>query len=140
MSEGKRRNLSCYCINLRRISNSITKYYDSLMEPMGISITQYSILSNINKYENSTTTSLANHMALDRTTLVRTLKPLFAKNLIQDVSKENERNRKLKLTTEGKELYKKARIMWNKAQKTIENRLSEEELEMLDDIVKKFTE
>ena len=128
MSDIKKKDLSCYCINLRRISKLITEYYDSVLKPIDISITQYSILSNVNKYKNSTITDLANHMDLDITTLVRTLKPLFAKNLIKDISKKGSRNRNLQLTKEGEVLYERAKEMWGQAQKTIENRLSEEEL------------
>lgn len=138
MSEIKKEQSSCYCINLRRISNAITKHYDTIMEPVGISITQYSILSNINKFENSTVSDLAIRMGLERTTLVRTLKPLFAKNLIKDISKEGTRKRKLKLTQNGKELLNKANPLWGQAQKTIEENLSIEEIKVLNNIVKKL--
>lgn len=129
MSNVTRKITSCYCINLRRAANSITSYYDSVMEPLGISITQFSLLSSIKKLEHCTVSDLAIHMGLERTTVVRTLKPLLEKGYVEDTSEKGRRNRNLQLTSSGHEIMAHARPLWQQAQDKIAEDIGIKEME-----------
>jgi DNA-binding MarR family transcriptional regulator len=58
-------------------------------------------------------------MKLDRSTLVRNMKPLFENKLIKDISGEKNRDRKLVLSKSGLGRLKTARPLWEKAQRNI---------------------
>lgn len=129
MSKITRKITSCYCINLRRAANSLTSYYDSVMEPLGISITQFSLLSSISKLEHCSVSDLATHIGLERTTVVRTLKPLLKKGYVEDTSEEGKRNRNLQLTSSGHKMMAQARPLWQQAQDKIAEEIGIEEME-----------
>lgn len=138
MSKVERKKTSCICINIRRIANELTNYYDKMMEPLGITITQYSIMSSLNKLGDCSVSDLAKHMGLARTTMVRTLKPLFTKELVEDISMEGTRNRKLRLTKKGQEIYVKAKPLWQSAQEDVIKILGKDEVQTIYNIADNF--
>lgn len=126
----------CYCIRLRRAANTVSHLYDCYLDSVGLSITQYSLLSNLRKIEHCSVTDLANRIGLERTTVVRTLRPLLERGLIEDISADRQRNRILNVTEKGLEVLSKSKVMWNDAQSRIEQRIGEDRvntmLELLD--------
>jgi DNA-binding MarR family transcriptional regulator len=91
----KRDTEKCYCVSFRRAAKAITGYYDRILLSSGITLAQYSLLINLFKIAPCSTSVLAKAMKLERTTLVRNIKPLVAVGLIQDLAKEGERDRQL---------------------------------------------
>lgn len=102
----------CVCINLRRIGLKITDLYDKALKPIGLTATQYSLLINIGHMEGCGTGELAKRVNLERSTLVRTLHPLFQKGLIIDKASGKRRRRNLYLTSDGEDILKKAYPLW----------------------------
>jgi DNA-binding MarR family transcriptional regulator len=49
----------CICINLRRTTQMITQYYDVLLTPSGLKLTQFSLLQQIRLREPVSITELA---------------------------------------------------------------------------------
>lgn len=121
----------CNCLNLRRASATITKLYDEKLAPSGLSVSQYSILKHIKFLGSVSVSELAIKIRLDRTTLVRSLKPLEAASLIIDVSQKGTRNRQLQLTEKGAEKCIEAEDLWNDAQNTIKQKIGKENIEKL---------
>lgn len=111
---------NCYCLKLRRASQSLTKYYDRALVEVGLTLNQYALLKNVSFHPNITISELAKLMSLERSTITRTLKPLIQKNLIQDKKRKGERNSQLVITTTGYNLYLIAQKIWNKAQQEVE--------------------
>ena len=140
MSKVTRKKTSCYCINLRRAANWLTTYYDSILKPLGISITQYSLLSSLSKLRSCTANDLAIHVGLERTTVVRTIKPLLEKSLVEDIQEKGVRKRKYQLTEKGNNILDKARPLWQFAQKDIEDRFGVDKLKVLVDVVSDLIE
>lgn len=134
----EKRKTSCYCINLRRLNNVVTKIYDEYLEEIKLTVNQYSLLININKLEICSVSDLAIYVGLERTTLVRTLKPIFDKGLIEDISQSNQRNRKIKITEKGKELLKEGKPLWNQAQKEMEDKIGKDNIKVLSEIFTKL--
>jgi DNA-binding MarR family transcriptional regulator len=78
-----------------------------------------------------TVSELAIKIKLDRTTLVRNLKPLESAFWVADISRERARNRRLQLTQKGIEKCDEANALWNGAQAFIMRELGNENLEKL---------
>lgn len=134
----QRKKSACYCINLRRVANTITAMYDTFLEPTGLSVNQYSLLLNIDQLEMCSVSDLATYIGLERTTLVRTLQPLFNRELIEDISEISTRNRKIQTTEKGKQLLIQGLPLWNEAQKMIQQKLGKEHSEVLFEIFSKL--
>jgi DNA-binding MarR family transcriptional regulator len=126
---------SCNCLKVRSASLAITKLYDRYLEPSGLRVGQYYILKQINWLAPVCVSDLAQQCRLDRTTLVRNLKPLEEKNFVLDISEEGTRNRRLVLTDCGLEKLKDAEIYWKQAQDYVKQELGEADLNMLTDIL-----
>lgn len=137
MQKGKS---DCYCITLRRAAQAISDLYDAHMAVIGITVNQYSLLSKLGHYPNCSVSELAEYARLERTTVVRALKPLTAKGLIKDLSDEGERKRNLCLTAEGEEIVKKGKVIWHREQEEIERRLGKDGAEQLQELLEKLME
>ena len=117
---------SCHCINLRRAANAVTDYYDRILSCAGIKLNQYSLLCNIQTIAPCSVAELSRKVRLDRTTLVRNLKVLYAAGWIYDEANPGNRRSKICLTEDGIEKICTAESYWQQAQKNIESTLGED--------------
>jgi DNA-binding MarR family transcriptional regulator len=110
----------CMCYNLRKTSRAITQFYDKMLEPSGLAITQFSLLVGLSIAQYPTITKMANEMIIDRTTLTRNLNVLQNRGLVKIKGSSNDKGKKdIVITTKGKELLAKAFPLWEKAQRTV---------------------
>lgn len=140
MTQVRKRKSGCYCINLRRAANKVTGLYDKFLEPTGLSVNQYSLLGNLRRLESASVSDLAAYVGLERTTLVRTLKPLIEKGMIADHASKGQRNRVLMLTEKGKQTLEQANPLWENAQEEIVRCIGEEKVQELNAILDKILE
>ena len=131
MPEQKRKHTPCYCIPLRRASGHITDFYDRILQPSGITIPQYSILSHLANLEVASTSALAQDMNLDRSTLVRNMKLLIDRGLVTDLAASGTRDHKFTLSKDGLDTLDAAEKLWVDAQEKIEDFLGAENAETL---------
>ena len=125
MAEKKCRSSTCHCIQLRRAASRVTERYDMALAPAGLTVGQYSLLAHLERLEPVSVSRLAEELELERTTLVRTLKPVLARQLVADAAEPGRRSRALTLTGEGRTLLEQARPLWRAAQEDVERRLGE---------------
>jgi len=128
----------CNCINLRRASQSITQLYDDFLASSGLKVSQHLLLKTIKHLGPVSVSSLAFEVRLDRTTIVRNLKPLEERGFIVDVATKGTRNRGLKLTDEGLEILEKATLLWLEAQIFIQQYLGKENMDNLTVLLSKI--
>lgn len=128
----------CNCLNMRRASQAITEVYDEFLEPSGLKIGQFSLIKYIENLGPVSVSDLALKMRLDRTTLVRNIKPLEERGLVTDISAEGTRNRQLKLTDKGVEAYKCAEELWGKAQSYFEEYLGRDNIDTFTELLSKI--
>ena len=83
----------------------------------------------------SNTTALAERVGLDRSTIVRNLKPLLEKEFIEDVSDEGQRDRVLRVTEKGAKALKIGIPLWKSAQKEVKDLLGAEKLNIFRDVL-----
>lgn len=133
-----RKSSVCNCLNLRRASLAITEIYDHYLAPSQLSVSQLSILKHIFAMEPVNVSELAAEIRLDRTTLVRNLKPLEQQGLIHDIAQSGTRNRQLCLTAAGRERIEQANAYWELAQKRIEAQLGLEDTKTLQALLLKI--
>jgi DNA-binding MarR family transcriptional regulator len=111
----------CTCATIRQVSRHMTQFYDSCLEPYGLTVSQFSILSRLNRSGPRSINTLAREMLVDRTTLGRNLRPLEREGLLElapDAS--DKRSRCLTLTPAGIKRATNAREGWKKAQQRFE--------------------
>jgi DNA-binding MarR family transcriptional regulator len=128
----------CNCINLRRSSHAITEVYDELMAPSGLKISQYLLLNTIKSLGPVSVSGIASEVRLDRTTIVRNLKPLEERGFIIDVATKGGRNRQLKLTETGLGILEIATPLWVEAQNFFQQYLGEEDMNTLTVLLSKI--
>lgn len=128
----------CNCLNIRRASQALTEVYDEFLAPSNIKIGQFSLLKHINQLEPVSVSDLALIIRLDRTTLVRNLKPLEQSGFVEDISTQGTRNRQLKLTAKGVETYKHAEELWEKAQNFLEEYLGRGNIDVFRTLLSKI--
>lgn len=128
----------CHCINLRRASSTITSFYDEKLKSCGLTVNQFSLMRHLKFLRDSSVSDLALEMGLDRSTLVRTLKPLEERGLVTDSSEKGTRNRELKLTNEGIKLLSEAETLWLEAQNFISEYIGEDQMKLLKEVLSKI--
>ncbi|MDK2062631.1 MarR family winged helix-turn-helix transcriptional regulator [Aliarcobacter butzleri] len=128
----------CHCTNMRQISRKITNIYDEFLKPSNLNVTQYSLLSNLKRVQPIKMNDFSKIVKLDRTTLVRNLKPLINLSLIEIKSIDKSKAQLLELSQKGIELQNEGYKYWQKAQEYIEQTINHAELEIFYTIVKKM--
>jgi DNA-binding MarR family transcriptional regulator len=128
MSDPDRPPSPCHCLNLRRAAQALTSFYDAGLEGSGLSLAQFSLLKHIQHLEPVNVSDLADAMSLDRTTLVRNLKPLEGQDLVRDLAPRRTRDRQLSLTPLGRRRFEAASAGWERAQEQVAQALTPEAL------------
>jgi len=129
--------LHCTCALIRRSARRITQAYDAALKETGLRITQYSILANLERLKSLSITDLANVMVIDRTTLTRNLRPLQRDGLVELSDGPDKRSRALTLTEEGRRLFKTARPLWRKAERTIRQGVGDGDIDQLRNLLER---
>lgn len=116
----------CTCFNVRRASRAVTQFYDDIMAPSGVKATQFTMLGAVALMGPASVTRLAEHLALDRTTLTRNLKVLAEQGLVAISAGEDRRERVVSLTGDGQAAIERATPVWHEAQDALTARFGEE--------------
>lgn len=124
----------CACNQLRRASRAITQLYDGAMAASGLKVTQLPILVGLGAAGELSISTLADVLALDRTTLTRNLKVLEERRLVSTrESADDARVRIASLTPEGSRALSGALVRWGEIQSSVEERFGRERLRALYD-------
>jgi DNA-binding MarR family transcriptional regulator len=115
----------CTCFNLRKASRVVTQFFDQMLEPSGLLVTQFTILVAIALSGSGSINELAQGLAMDRTTLTRNLKPLERQGLVQIESGQDRRTRIVRLTDAGQTALTTALPLWQQAQACIVEQLGQ---------------
>ncbi|TGK33360.1 MarR family transcriptional regulator [Leptospira gomenensis] len=115
--------MTCFNVNLRRTTRLITSYYDFVLKPSGLRITQFTILVGIAHGKECSITDLARITDIDRTTLQRSLEILRRDGWIRIEKKETGNVRLLFLTKKGESKLEEAILLWKEAQAAVTDSL-----------------
>ena len=112
---------TCLCLHLQRAARAVARHFDELMRPAGLTSGQFSILMSLNRPEPPTIRSVAELLAMDRTTLTANLKPLERRRLVRiRVDAADRRTRRLVLTAAGRRQLIAALPAWENGHAMIE--------------------
>lgn len=123
--------LPCACASLRRAARAATHLYDRELRAAGLNTAQFTLLQMLGLVAPVTQGRLGRLLALDSTTLSRTLRPLQAKRWIRSEAGKDRRERRVALTEEGRSQLERARPAWEKAQRRLRGRLGRRRWEAL---------
>lgn len=123
--------LPCYCGSLRQASRVVTQMYDQALKPSGLKITQFGILRLLSAQPGLTTGAMAELLAMDSTTLTRTLKIICDSGWISAAPGEDRRERRWTITSEGQQRISQAEPLWMNVQKEFADMASDVDLDAL---------
>lgn len=121
----------CLCLQMRQTTRRLTQWYDACLQPSGLRLTQVSLLVAITLAQPVSLTSLADILALERTTLARNLKPLEREGLVSVFPGEDKRVRVIRLTVQGEARLAQALPFWQQAQEEVKARIGSAQWGML---------
>ena len=115
--------LSCMCASFRRASRVLTQHYDTALRRLDLRATQFTLLQALSLAGEVSQGTLGEILAIDSTTLTRTLAIMGRRGWIASRSGKDRRERWLSLSEAGKAEYKRALPYWEKAQQELRTRL-----------------
>lgn len=117
--------LPCMCASLRRAARAVTQSYDRALQPLGLRTTQFSILQVLSRTGELSQGEMARMLAMDSTTLTRTLELLRRRGLVAKHYGRDRRVRRLRLSKGGALLLKRATPHWEKVQARLARQLGD---------------
>lgn len=116
-------SLPCLCASFRRAARALTQRYDEAIRPLGLRTTQFTILQALSLTGEITQGKLGEILAVDSTTLTRTLDTMRQFGWISRRRGEDRREWRLRLSASGRNLLNRALPAWKEAQLKMANRL-----------------
>lgn len=126
--------LPCMCASFRRASRVITQFYEEALRPHGLTTSQFTILQVLDLAGEVSQGRLGDMLAMDSTTLTRTLKIMLRHGWLTERRGQDRRERLLELAKAGRAQLKRVLPAWEKAQRRLAGQLGDErwrELERL---------
>jgi DNA-binding MarR family transcriptional regulator len=111
------------CASFRRASRILTQHYDTALRPLGLRATQFTLLQALSQAGEVSQRTLGEILAIDSTTLTRTLAIMGRRGWIASRSGEDRRERCLSLSEAGRAEFKRARPHWEKVEQELRARL-----------------
>ena len=119
-------NLPCLCASLRRASRALTQLYDEAVRPLGLRGTQFTVLQALSIAGEVTQGRLGEILAIDSTTLTRTLAVMRNRRWIETRRGRDGRERLLKLSKTGWEQLDRASPAWQGVQDRLRSEVGDE--------------
>jgi DNA-binding MarR family transcriptional regulator len=123
--------LPCMCASLRRLSRALTQQYDEALRPLGLRATQFTVLQALSLAGEVTQGQLGKILAMDSTSLTRTLEIMIRHGWIAKQQGNDRRERRLRLSRIGEGQLERALPYWQKLQTQLRRRLGSERFENL---------
>ena len=115
---------TCLCLHLQRAARVVARRFDDALRPLELTHGQFSLLMSLNRPEPPGIGSVADLLAMDRTTLTANLKPLERRGFVTvSVDETDRRSRRLALTAEGRALLVAAVPIWKRTHAALGRRL-----------------
>lgn len=139
MSEHTLPALPCMCANLRRASRALTQLYDDALRPLGLRATQFTVLQALSLTGEVSQGTLGEILAMDTTTLTRTLAIMTRHGWIAKRYGKDRRERRLCLTKKGEAQLNRATPNWEKLQAKLRRQLGDKRWDNLLQLIHEAT-
>ena len=123
--------LPCLCVTLRRASRTVTQLYEDALRPVGLRATQFTVLQALSLAGEVTQGLLGQILAMDSTTLTRTLEIMKRRGWIVQRRGQDRREWRISLSQTGEAQLKRALPPWRSVQRRVHSQLGNEVWENL---------
>ena len=106
----------CVCFALRRTTRAVTQFYERAMKSHHLRATQFPILVAACREQAAPLALLAGPLGMDRTTLLRNVRPLVRRGLLKVGPAVDSRRTEVRATAAGRALLARAYPDWKRAQ------------------------
>jgi DNA-binding MarR family transcriptional regulator len=131
--------LPCTCANLRRAARAVTRLYNHELRSEQIEVTQFTVLTALERAGEISQGKLGKLLALDSTTLTRMLELLTKRGWIQEKECDDRRFRIIGLTTAGRAKLRQSLPHWKRAQERMQRVLGEDTMVQLGGLLARVT-
>jgi len=123
----------CLCLASRRLARILTQTYDRALAESGLKITQFSVLTALERAEERDVTlnMIAEALDLEPSSLTRALDPLIREGLVRLTPCSDKRRRTGSLTQKGRTLLGDATARWQAAQLKVAQTIGANEAALL---------
>jgi DNA-binding MarR family transcriptional regulator len=119
------------CASLRRASRALTQFYEDAFRPLGLRASQFTILQALSLTGEVTQGRLGEILAMDSTTLTRTLEIMSRHHWITRRRGHDRREWRIQLSATGKNQFERALPQWEKVQVHITELLGQSQSDQL---------
>jgi DNA-binding MarR family transcriptional regulator len=126
MNESSMPVLDCLCASFRRASRALTQHYDQALRPLGLTPTQFTILQALSRTGTVHQGKLGEILAMDSTTLTRTLDIMDRHGWVEKLQGTDRRERQLRLARPGHAQLNRALPIWQNVQAGLRQKLGSE--------------
>jgi DNA-binding MarR family transcriptional regulator len=117
---------NCTCFNVRRAGRLITQFFDAEIRRFGLRPTQTPILGALQAKNNWGMAELSQWLGMERTTLLRNLRPLQRDGLVRIKRADRGGHVEVEITKKGRAGLAEIHPAWRSAQKKVVAILGEE--------------
>lgn len=117
--------LPCMCGSFRRTSRALTQLYETALCPLGLRATQLTILQVLSLAGEVSQGQLGEMLAMDSTSLTRTLAIMVRERWIAERRGKDRRERWLRLSSGGEAQLRRALPVWEKVQSRLRRQLGD---------------
>jgi DNA-binding MarR family transcriptional regulator len=111
------------CASFRRSSRALTQLYEKEIRPLGLRTTQLTILQALSRTGEIPQGRLGEILAMDSTSLTRTLAIMIRRGWITERRGEDKRERWLRLHSAGEAQLRRVEPVWEKVQSRLRRQL-----------------
>lgn len=131
--------LPCMCASFRRAARVLTQHYDDTLRQLGLRGTQFTLLQALSLAGEVSQGTLGEILAIDSTTLTRTLAIMGRRGWITSRSGKDRRERRHSLSKAGEAEYKRALPYWEKVQRELRARFGNKQWNKLLNLTNEVT-
>jgi DNA-binding MarR family transcriptional regulator len=107
---------NCVCFNLRAVTRAVTRFFDAEVRRLGVRPTQTPILGALQARDGWSMAELSEWLGMERTTLVRNIRPLQRDDLVRARGGGRGGRVELSITDKGRATLANTMPAWRAAQ------------------------
>jgi DNA-binding MarR family transcriptional regulator len=127
------------CAGLRRASRALTQFYEEELRSVGLRSSQFTVLQVLSFVGELTQGELGRILAMDSTTLTRTLRIMSRHGWISKRRGADRREWRLRLSKAGELQFRRALPLWEKVQTRLRLQLGEGQWDALTKLIDNVT-
>jgi len=115
----------CAAVRTLSAARTMTRLYDDALRPVGLTITQFTLLVTIGRARPDSISSISEWLNIDRTSLTRNIKLLEVAGYVKRGDEGQRHRRQIELTSAGHRVLRQAYPLWQAAQERVEGEFSQ---------------